>query len=95
MNDREILENTPKDATHVDELGDYYQYKEDNHSWFKWTCKHGGFTCTTASSISNLRSLADIKDLVTLRKRRSEALNYLYSEDEDASYNATCALEGE
>lgn len=95
MNNQDILDNAPEGATHVDDAGVYYKYVKDKQRWFAYTDKKGGFDIYQACNIFNLRSLEDVKDLSMLRKQRREALDHLYSEDEDSSYNATCALEGE
>lgn len=76
---QEILANAPKGATHVDEKGVYYQCDHnDNCQWFKWTKQTAGYSLSYSNSISNVRSLEDIKQLAALR---SPTLKHLHDDD--------------
>ena len=72
MNNQEILDYAPEGATHWDDAQYYKYYKDDWFSfWVDWVAANDDVLYTACS----LRSLADIAELVKLRKENAELEN--------------------
>jgi hypothetical protein len=72
MDDQKILDNAPKDATHIDIELAYWDIRSCNDHPLVWDDEKWFATDDIPTAFAFLRPLADIRELVELRKANAE-----------------------
>jgi hypothetical protein len=74
MNNQEIIDNEPDEATHFDRFGDYQKLNKDGES-YQWTKMIGGNYNWWPEKpiVADIRSLADIRRIVELETQQARA----------------------